>query len=95
MPGVRIRIRSVAFLCFMGLWIGFSELAIHPSLSAISDQGPAEPLAPKPSAAVQPLLDEAARLVDAKQPEDALKAGDRALSAAREMNDPVGEALAH
>jgi CHAT domain-containing protein/tetratricopeptide (TPR) repeat protein len=52
----------------------------------------AEPPPPMPSAAVQKLLDEAARLGRARQTSEALQAADRALAAAREAGDAAGEA---
>jgi CHAT domain-containing protein/Tfp pilus assembly protein PilF len=53
-----------------------------------------EPPAPMPSAAVQKLLDEGARLQQEKQFEASLQAAERALAAAREARDTAGEARA-
>ena len=61
------------------------------SVVLVNGQVLAEPPAPKPSAAVQTVLDEAAQWMKDKQPQEALKAADRALAVAREVQDPVGE----
>src|SRR2546421_561654 len=55
---------------------------------------PPEPPAPAASAPVQKLLDESARLLHAKKPQEALAAADSALAAAKEAKDAAGEALA-
>jgi CHAT domain-containing protein/tetratricopeptide (TPR) repeat protein len=54
----------------------------------------AERPAPRPSPTVQMLLDEAIRLTRIKEFPGALKAGDRALAAARSARDQVGQAQA-
>ena len=54
-----------------------------------------EPPQPKPSEAVQKLLDEAEKLKDKRDHEGALKVADRALALARESHDAAGEACAH
>src|SRR5262245_1912671 len=87
-------IKRSIFSGLTGLGLGVA-LGGPAGLSAASEQAAPEPPPPQPSAAVQPILEEAARLAEAKQPEAALTAGDRAVSVAREMNDPVGEAQAH
>ena len=51
------------------------------------------PSGPKPSAAVE-LLNEASRLLEAKQPLDSLKAAEQAFGAAQKANDKAGEVLA-
>src|SRR5208337_199790 len=57
--------------------------------------GYSEPAHPKPSEAVQKLLDEAEKLGDKRDREGALKVADRALALAREDHDAVGEVCAH
>ena len=52
----------------------------------------AEPDAPKPTAIVQTLLDEAAKKRAARRFEEGLQATDRALAAAKQAKDTVGEA---
>jgi tetratricopeptide (TPR) repeat protein len=54
-----------------------------------------EPPPPKPSEAVQKLLDEAEKLKDKREYERALKQADSALTVARDNHDAVGEASAH
>jgi CHAT domain-containing protein/Tfp pilus assembly protein PilF len=56
---------------------------------------PEEPPAPKPSAAVQKILDEAAQWTLAKQPQEALQAADRARMVAAQTKDWIGEAQAY
>src|SRR5437868_14569582 len=53
-----------------------------------------EPPAPQPSAEVQKLLGEANQLLQGKQVVEALSVVERALSAAQDARDPVGEARA-
>ncbi len=82
---------------------GFAALAtvllaalLYPTASA---QGPSkpteEPPAPAASPAVVTILEEANLLLQAKKPQEALAAADRALAAAREAKDAPGEARAH
>src|SRR5207244_10493687 len=60
-----------------------------------SPQNKAEPPAPGATAAVQALLDEAVALAKEKKTEEALRAADRALAAAKDARDSAGEARAH
>jgi CHAT domain-containing protein len=60
----------------------------------INAQTPQEPPAPKPSAAVQQLVDEAVQLLQAKSPQESLAASDRALRAAKGAQDWAGQAAA-
>jgi len=53
-----------------------------------------EPAQPKPSEAVQKLLDEAEKVKDKRDYEGALKLADHALTSARESHDAAGEASA-
>jgi len=83
-----VRVLSILLACFVFL----------PGARAASDTAQqaaaAEPPGPKAAAAVEKILTEANRLVDAKQPLDSLKAADQALEAARQTNDTAGTALA-
>lgn len=54
----------------------------------------AESSAPKPSAAVEKMLNDAMSLEDAKQPMESLKKASEALEAAHQTNDVAGAALA-
>jgi CHAT domain-containing protein/tetratricopeptide (TPR) repeat protein len=87
--------RLVSFSVFL---LGCSMFLPHASatVGATSQQATvaAEPSGPKPSAAVQGIIDEAGRLAEAKQPLDSLRAADQALEAARQTNDTAGGALA-
>lgn len=74
--------------CFLAAWIGGAVFAVA------GPQADPEPPAPAPSAAVQSILDEAAGLAKAKQPQEALAAADRARTAAQELKDATGEAQA-
>src|SRR5437660_4149691 len=55
---------------------------------------PVEPQALRASAAVQQLLDESSHEAQAKRQDEALKAAESALAAARAASDAVGEAKA-
>jgi tetratricopeptide (TPR) repeat protein len=57
-------------------------------------EGTTEPSGPKPSPAVEKILNEASRLAEAKQALDSLHVAEQALDAARKANDRAGEALA-
>lgn len=79
------------------LLIAFCILAFQQSAVARQAQpagGNAEAAAPKPSAAVEKILNDANRLAETKQSLDSLKAADQALAAARQANDTPGAALA-
>src|SRR5262249_29896121 len=80
--------KRTAFINFVA-WI-----LTAPVLGAAAAQTPAEPPEPKPAGAVQSILDEAARLAKAKQPQEALAAADRARAAAQAVKDSIGEAQA-
>jgi CHAT domain-containing protein/tetratricopeptide (TPR) repeat protein len=82
------------FVFFVGCTISLPQAdttyAALPQQATVS----AEPAGPRPSPAVQEMLDEAKRLADAKQPLESLKAADQSLEAARRLNDTAGAALA-
>ncbi|MBI3950582.1 MAG: CHAT domain-containing protein [Acidobacteria bacterium] len=69
-------------------------LVVALALSATGAQVAEEPPAPQPSNTVHKILDEAIQLTQSKQWPEALQAADRALAAAQETGDPVGEACA-
>ena len=71
-----------------------SALFLLSSAGSSQDKAP-EPPAPAATAAVQKLLDEAVSLGKEKKTEEALRAADRALAAAKETKDSAGEARAH
>src|SRR5438067_1559898 len=89
---------AAALLCLTTAAIRYPAPAAEaPAASpppAAAAPAPAELPAPQPSAAVQAVLDEAGQLAQQKLPAEALQAGERALSVAREVKDAVGEALA-
>lgn len=83
----------------VGFFVLLFALCIFlPPASASGQSQPAtaaaEPLAPRPSAAVAKMLDSARRLAEAKQPADLLKAADQVVEAAQQTNDRIGGALA-
>src|SRR5436309_2661884 len=80
--------RRMALLC-----MALAQLLIV-APSAVAEAATREPAAPQPTAAVQKLLEEAARLVGAKEFPGGLKAADDALAAARGARDGVGLAQA-
>lgn len=87
--------RLAGFLVFL---LGCSMYLSHASATVAETFQQAtvavEPSRPKPSAAVQRMLEEASRLAEAKQPLDSLKAADQAIELARQTNDATGPALA-
>ena len=66
-----------------------------PSASCQANDSVKEPPAARASQAVATLLAESERLQQAKQHEEALRAADRALTAALQAKDLAGEALSH
>src|SRR6266851_2320384 len=90
MPILRVRFSVCLFVWFIVL------PHVNAAMSEPSQQAAvaAEPSGPAPSAAVEKMLAESSRLVEAKQPLDSLKAADQALEAAQQIHDIAGEALA-
>lgn len=70
------------------------SLALGPFANQAAAEDQVEPAAPKPSAIVQPLLQEAERQLEARQSPEALRKSEQAASVAVEQQDLVGEARA-
>jgi CHAT domain-containing protein/tetratricopeptide (TPR) repeat protein len=84
-------VRVFAFLLICSQYLSPANAAAEPSQPATAA---AEPSGPRASATVEKMLADANRLVETKQPLDALKAADQTLEAARQENDKAGEAFA-
>lgn len=91
-PGDRWQSLLAVLVLFIAAAASLYRAGPSPHRSALPPA--AEPPLPRPVAAVQAPLDEAAGLLQAKQPRAALKAGDWALVAARHAGDRVGIARA-
>lgn len=74
----------------------FVAIAFFAPISAWAEADkPAEPAEPKPSAAVQKILEESDRLTTANQLEKALQAAEQAAALGQSEKDTAGEAWAH
>jgi CHAT domain-containing protein len=94
--------RLIATVALLGMVLAAPQLlALQQDTSRAASrestptQTPAELPAPQPSAGVRKLLEEGSQLGQSRQFAEAVKAGDRALAAAREARDAAGEAWAH
>ena len=87
---------AARFLKTIALRLALCTLMFHPAAYSASGQtsGITEPPGPKPSATVEKILGEAARLAEAKQSADSLRAAEQALDVSRQANDKPGEAFA-
>src|SRR5438552_18471271 len=94
--GRHMKTCRIGFLCLALVSSPSLSLSSWASLSPIQEVGQpvAEPAAPKPLPEVQSILDEAHQFEEAKKHEEVIRAADRALGAARDRQDAVGEAVA-